>query len=149
MDDGDFLAVVVAIAQNLAAGDEGWRLATISTANSPERARSQNRCRLNRARIACSFTRWTREEEAMSTSLKSETQARVGRYLTGLDPLAKLQTWIREHALTVVEDEGDLDDAHVVYGVELVLAEREHGDWDDDEVQARPRELLPAVPTPL
>jgi len=83
----------------------------------------------------------------MTTHLTNETRERVGRDLAGEDSLADLRSWIREHALTVVEDEGDTDDEQLIYGVELVLSEREHGDWTEDEVRCQLRDLLSASTT--
>ena len=78
----------------------------------------------------------------MSTILSTETRDRIGRYLGGEDTLQQLRRWFRSSALTVVDESGDADDEQLIYAVELLLSELEHGDWAEDEARVKLEELI-------
>jgi len=115
----------------------------------PAAARSAIRLRLKRSRRSrsvteCTFPGWPPSgvENAMSTILSNETRDRIGRFLAGDDTLQQLRRWFRSSALTAVSDSGDADDEELVFAVELLLSELDHGDWTEDELRAKLKELI-------
>ena len=71
----------------------------------------------------------------MGTILGDETRNRVARYLARDDTLQQLRHWLRSSALTAAAAMDDSNDERLVYAVELLIAELEHGDWTEDELR--------------
>ncbi len=78
----------------------------------------------------------------MSATLGDETHDRIAQYLACDATLQQLRHWLRSYALTAAAATSDADGERLVYAVELLISELEHGDWTEGELRAKLKALL-------